>query len=259
MKRKLISLCLLPLLAFSHWAMDFDEDWASAKSAIVYESVWLKLDDTGATKKLVNSGTASVTFTNVVSNASARTVAGKLGGAFAYTSSERSVCADAALMQLLAGTSYSFAFWAKRASTTAHAGLFYMIFAPPDTLSVIYYNKDNQFLFWYSFLDDGVIDVSKKFSMPADAWQHFAYTRSSSVFKLYVNGALVTTTTFTGSPVYTPLHMDWGWGGPDFPGNTRTLDDIRVYDFTLSAAEVASLYNGGNGSESTLVRAPDTH
>jgi hypothetical protein len=32
MKRKLISLCLLPLLAFSHWAMDFDEDFAAASS-----------------------------------------------------------------------------------------------------------------------------------------------------------------------------------------------------------------------------------
>ena len=28
MKRKLISLCLLPLLAFGHWALDFDEDFA---------------------------------------------------------------------------------------------------------------------------------------------------------------------------------------------------------------------------------------
>jgi hypothetical protein len=32
MKRKLISLCLLPLLAFSHWAMDFDEDFVAASS-----------------------------------------------------------------------------------------------------------------------------------------------------------------------------------------------------------------------------------
>jgi hypothetical protein len=32
MNRKLISLCLLPLLAFGHWAMDFDEDFAAASS-----------------------------------------------------------------------------------------------------------------------------------------------------------------------------------------------------------------------------------
>jgi len=29
MNRKLISLCLLPLLAFGHWALDFDEDFAA--------------------------------------------------------------------------------------------------------------------------------------------------------------------------------------------------------------------------------------
>ena len=32
MKRKLIALCLLPLLAFGHWEMDFDEDFAAASS-----------------------------------------------------------------------------------------------------------------------------------------------------------------------------------------------------------------------------------
>jgi hypothetical protein len=32
MKRKLIALCLLPLLAFGHWALDFDEDFAAASS-----------------------------------------------------------------------------------------------------------------------------------------------------------------------------------------------------------------------------------
>jgi hypothetical protein len=35
MKRKLISLCLLPLLAFGHWAMDFDEDFAAASAGPV--------------------------------------------------------------------------------------------------------------------------------------------------------------------------------------------------------------------------------
>jgi len=35
MKRKLISLCLLPLLAFGHWAMNFDEDWAAASAGPV--------------------------------------------------------------------------------------------------------------------------------------------------------------------------------------------------------------------------------
>ena len=33
-KQKLISLCLLPILAFGHWAMDFDELWASSMSSL---------------------------------------------------------------------------------------------------------------------------------------------------------------------------------------------------------------------------------
>jgi hypothetical protein len=35
MKQKLISLCLLPLLAFGDWAMDFDEDFAAASAGPV--------------------------------------------------------------------------------------------------------------------------------------------------------------------------------------------------------------------------------
>ena len=35
MKQKLISLCLLPILAFGNWAMDFDEDWAAASAGPV--------------------------------------------------------------------------------------------------------------------------------------------------------------------------------------------------------------------------------
>jgi hypothetical protein len=34
-KRKLLSLCLLPLLAFGHWALDFDEDFAASATATV--------------------------------------------------------------------------------------------------------------------------------------------------------------------------------------------------------------------------------
>ncbi len=35
MKRKLIALCLLPLLAFAQWEMDLDEDWAITPSSII--------------------------------------------------------------------------------------------------------------------------------------------------------------------------------------------------------------------------------
>ena len=34
MKQKLISLCLLPILAFGHWALDFDEDFAASSKKV---------------------------------------------------------------------------------------------------------------------------------------------------------------------------------------------------------------------------------
>ena len=44
MKRKLIALCLLPLLAFGQWEMDFDEDFAAAASSKKVEPVTLTFE-----------------------------------------------------------------------------------------------------------------------------------------------------------------------------------------------------------------------
>lgn len=220
------------------------------------EMLWLKLDDSAATKVVVNSADTGIVVTNTAADTSALAVEGKIGGAFAYTSTHRSVCSDSTFLTALGGTQYSFAFWAKRALSTVHAAWFHIPFAPPENVAMCYFNKDNSTLFWYYFATSGGLNVSKQFSMPANTWYHFAFTRRNTTFKLYVNGALASTV--EGTPIYTPLSMGFGVE-PTFSGNTRTMDDIRFYDFTLSAADVAFLYNAGNGTADMLTPDPDTY
>lgn len=54
MKQKLISLCLLPLLVFGHWALDFDEDFAAAYSK--------KAEPVTLTFEYVNTYPATITI-----------------------------------------------------------------------------------------------------------------------------------------------------------------------------------------------------
>jgi hypothetical protein len=73
-----------------------------------------------------------------------------------------------------------------------------------------------------------------------NTWTHLATTYDGSNIRLYVNGTLVSTKAMTGSVDTSTLPLRIGannvWGEP-FKG---TLDEIRVYRRTLSAAEIAT-------------------
>jgi hypothetical protein len=70
-----------------------------------------------------------------------------------------------------------------------------------------------------------------------NAWSHVAITWDGAVRRLYVNGEQVATGALSGTTVKTsaPLRIG-GVGGEWFRGR---IDDVRVYDRALSAAEIA--------------------
>ena len=86
-----------------------------------------------------------------------------------------------------------------------------------------------------------------------DRWYHVVTTWDASLIYLYVNGTLQATTTNT-------IQFDWDLGN-DPPSNIGryyssptsytdgSLDDIRVYDRTLTPDEVRRLYQLGEGSK----------
>lgn len=75
-----------------------------------------------------------------------------------------------------------------------------------------------------------------------NAWHHCAYTFDGTTHRLYIDGALVSNSTATpGTSVASTVMVGayGGWGGAgNFAGS---IDDVRIYQRALSAAEVQSI------------------
>jgi hypothetical protein len=81
--------------------------------------------------------------------------------------------------------------------------------------------------------------------LSVNSWTQVAATFNGSIGTLYVNGAIVATGTLS-APVASTYSFTLGrttqGGWIDFLG---LIDDVRIYNRALSAAEISALYNGG--------------
>src|SRR5439155_15197071 len=101
----------------------------------------------------------------------------------------------------------------------------------------------------------GIGDVTSSVLLSAGTWQHVAITwnAATSEVKFYLNGALAQTV-IDASVVNAPLDSDnllvgfWLGGGSYFAG---AMDELRVYNRVLSAADISTLYT-------IAAPAPDT-
>jgi hypothetical protein len=87
--------------------------------------------------------------------------------------------------------------------------------------------------------------VSITNASPTSTWQHVAFTYDGTNITTYFNGVKTVSTaaaSFTSSanPLY--IGSDTTSGGRNFNG---LIDDVRIYNRALSAAEIQSIYNGG--------------
>ena len=78
-------------------------------------------------------------------------------------------------------------------------------------------------------------------ALPVNAWSHVAVTYDATTMRVYVNGAQVATRAVSGALQNGsgPLRIGGNavWGGEFFSGS---LDEVRVYNRALTAAEVAA-------------------
>jgi hypothetical protein len=85
---------------------------------------------------------------------------------------------------------------------------------------------------------DSVTDVTGK-------WHHVVGMRNGSNWRIYVDGVLENSATGGTGTLATPWTLQIGHESGSvywFPG---TIDDVRIYNRALSAAEVKQLYNAG--------------
>jgi hypothetical protein len=95
---------------------------------------------------------------------------------------------------------------------------------------------------------------------PANTWSHIAMTFNGTAVKVFVNGAQVASTNFNGT-------ITNGSGPLDIGGNSvwgewfnGVIDDVRVYNRALTAAEITTDMNTpvGNGAPPPPPPGPDT-
>ena len=83
-------------------------------------------------------------------------------------------------------------------------------------------------------------------ALPLNTWTHFAITNNEGTATVYVSGVVVAGPAgFLSTASSAPL-----WIGNYTPGNNPfvgAMDEVGVWNRALNTAEVAGLYNAGNG------------
>jgi hypothetical protein len=118
-------------------------------------------------------------------------------------------------------------------------------------------------------LDEGDLqqyNVESQQELPLDEWLHIAGTYDGNEMTAYVNGEVEGTTTPGPDELYSDANDGFGIGGRWGDAGGRfvgEIDDVRVYDYGLSQAQVAWFATEGSGvvllnSEANLqLDAPD--
>jgi hypothetical protein len=96
------------------------------------------------------------------------------------------------------------------------------------------------FSFWTS-QSGGTLTLYDTTSAPTGAWQQYAITYSSGTASLYRGGTLVASASGTYVAGTVGMGIDWGVSGiRQFYG---LVDQVRLYNYALSASAIAALYN----------------
>jgi hypothetical protein len=105
----------------------------------------------------------------------------------------------------------------------------------------MYYNNLG-YMTWHM----GNVELNSTTVMSADTFYLWTMVRDGSTFTIYKNGAYLNSG--TNAETYTPTAIYFGGYGTNY-ANTRTLDDVRVYNRALTPTEIVAIYNSGAGTE----------
>ena len=186
-----------------------------------------------------------------ISNATWTT--GRFGGALAFNGTNALVSVPSS-QSLLLTTALTLEAWVRPTTVSA------------QWRDVIYKGNDNYFL-------EGTSDSSSRpatggtfapgnvygsSAIGVNTWTHLASTYDGSTLKLYVNGTMVSSGSRSGviATSSNPLQI----GGDSIFGQhfAGTIDEVRVYDVALTAAQIQSDMTTPIGSPAAVTPAPGT-
>jgi hypothetical protein len=85
-------------------------------------------------------------------------------------------------------------------------------------------------------------------SISLDNWYHYVFVLDATGGKIYVNGKLISTDTWDGTPGICSNNYLWKIGG-QYEGNfwfNGKIDDVGIWNRALSANEITELYSSSN-------------
>ena len=139
----------------------------------------------------------------------------------------------------------SYSVWFKMDAVTS--GIDLLIYKVDDNnlIRLYYYHSGTELRCNYRAAGESNV-AGSTFTSGDDTWHHVAATWNSEGNVLfYLDGVLIESTAISGSFTGTLANAAIGYnldGGVPFKGN---IDEVSVYDSTLSQAQVTSLYNDG--------------
>jgi hypothetical protein len=179
-------------------------------------------------------------------NGGAGFAAGTLGQALNMTSDGQFVSVPYAAD--LAMNTFTVAAWVKLADKSGNRGILGTRFNGENTFdlkvdAVRIHGDIGNGTAWLNTAVDVV--TSQGGSLNVGEWYHIAYVidDAADTAKLYVNGALATTITFSGTPLFMKsgqeLRIGASYSTTEYMHGM--IDDVRIYNRALSEAETASL------------------
>ncbi len=232
--RALTVLCLLPLLAFGHWALDFDEDFAAAAAekpdvldGLVARWTFETVTGTNVTDDSGNGNTGALVGGYEI-------VSGHSGNALSLTSTPGKMTIDQQNLSTVGAGDWSVTFWVKdRVAVNPYGGV--CIF---DKYGVV--NGSTTYL--SALMNDA---ATGGWTAPDNSvWTHVSVTKTGSTIACYFDGVLQTKNTFSdtgwGTVGIYAIGVGYNWPTYFFQG---TLDDVRIYDRALTGDESLAIYN----------------
>ena len=91
------------------------------------------------------------------------------------------------------------------------------------------------------------LEIISKVSYTPGAWNHVVGTYDGSSLKVYLDGELETSTSYSGTIFASPVDVLAGLG---FNGD---MDELLIYNYVLSSEQISSMYDGGNYDNTKIV------
>ena len=154
-------------------------------------------------------------------------------------------------------TDFTIALWLYPLTTGTNE--FFMGNAQTDSVGPYIFNRlaTGKFHYYFASPTTWTVDTDSGLNIPQDQWNFIVIRRDGSIFTPYVNGVMGTNTTSSGNLISgattRTFQFGKGFGSSGSSGINGSIDEVGIWNRSLTYAEITDLYNGGSGISYTGV------